>query len=336
MIEHCQRYHWYLYRRWHICLALILLSTTGDRKIMVTIVSKLDTAHRLTIHDAQMNYYGTRLATCSSDNLIKIFELKPSGQTYPSAELNGHTGPVWQVSWAHPKFDSVLASCSYDKRVIIWKEIAGKWQKIYEWNHHDASVNSISWAPYQFGLTLACASTDTSVSVLSFNKAKIWTHQLISKAHEQGCNAVSWAPAVYSTSLVQSDGHLMHKRMASGGNDNFVKIWRERKDGEWELEIALEGHTDWVRDVAWAPIAAHNVNTIASCGQDRKAIIWRCSNVDQRQWSAQELAVFDNILWHVSWSLCATVLAISGGDNEVSLWKENQNEWVRISEAEEK
>ncbi|VDO33254.1 unnamed protein product [Onchocerca flexuosa] len=191
-------------------------------------------------HDAQMNYYGTRLATCSSDNLIKIFEvhyitlicnydgllqLKPSGQTYPSAELNGHTGPVWQVCWAHPKFDNVLASCSYDKRVIIWKEISGKWQRIYEWSHHDASVNSISWAPHQYGLTLACASTDTAISILSFNKAKIWTHQIIAKAHEQGCNAVSWAPTVYSTSLIHSDGPLIRKRMVSGGNDNFVKIW---------------------------------------------------------------------------------------------------------------
>uniref|UniRef100_A0A0R3R780 Protein SEC13 homolog n=1 Tax=Brugia timori TaxID=42155 RepID=A0A0R3R780_9BILA len=233
--------------------------------------------------------------------------------------LNGHTGPVWQVSWAHPKFDNVLASCSYDKRVIVWKEISGKWQRIYEWNHHDASVNSISWAPHQFGLTLACASTDTAISLLIFNKAKIWTHQLIAKAHEQGCNAVSWAPAMYSTSLIHSDGPVLRKRVVSGGNDNFVKIWREKKDGIWELEIALEGHTDWVRDVAWAPVAAHNVNTIASCGQDRKVIIWRCSSVDQR------------------WSLCATVLAVSGGDNVISLWKENiQNEWICISEPEEK
>lgn len=42
----------------------------------------------------------------------------------------------------------------------------------------------------------------------------------------QGCNAVSWAPAMYSTSLVHNDGPLIRKRMASGGNDNFVKIWR--------------------------------------------------------------------------------------------------------------
>ena len=28
------------------------------------------------IHDAQMDFYGTRLATCSSDRLVKIFDVK--------------------------------------------------------------------------------------------------------------------------------------------------------------------------------------------------------------------------------------------------------------------
>lgn len=29
-----------------------------------------------------------------------------------------HEGPVWQVSWAHPKYGSILASCSYDRKVM--------------------------------------------------------------------------------------------------------------------------------------------------------------------------------------------------------------------------
>lgn len=37
-----------------------------------------------------MNYYGTRLATCSSDHLVKIFEIKANGQSLPMAELTGH------------------------------------------------------------------------------------------------------------------------------------------------------------------------------------------------------------------------------------------------------
>ena len=33
--------------------------------------------------------------------------------------LCSHEGPVWQVSWAHPKFGTILASCSYDRKVMI-------------------------------------------------------------------------------------------------------------------------------------------------------------------------------------------------------------------------
>lgn len=38
------------------------------------------------------------------------------------SQLVGHEGPVWQVTWAHPKFGSVLASCGFDHKVIVWKE----------------------------------------------------------------------------------------------------------------------------------------------------------------------------------------------------------------------
>lgn len=33
-------------------------------------------------------------------------------------ELRGHSSPVWQVSWAHPKYGSVLASVGYDRQVV--------------------------------------------------------------------------------------------------------------------------------------------------------------------------------------------------------------------------
>lgn len=33
-----------------------------------------------------------------------------------------HTAPIWQLSWAHPSFGPILASASYDGKVLIWKE----------------------------------------------------------------------------------------------------------------------------------------------------------------------------------------------------------------------
>lgn len=39
-------------------------------------------------HDAQMDYYGTRLATCSSDRSVKIFDVRNGGQILV-ADLRG-------------------------------------------------------------------------------------------------------------------------------------------------------------------------------------------------------------------------------------------------------
>ena len=82
---------------------------------------KIESGHQDTVHDVQMDYYGKRLATASSDNTIKIIGVSNSTSQH-LATLSGHQGPVWQVAWAHPKNGSLLASCSYDGRVIIWKE----------------------------------------------------------------------------------------------------------------------------------------------------------------------------------------------------------------------
>ena len=43
-----------------------------------------------------MDYFGNRLATCSSDKTVKIFDVVDGKQTYV-ADLKGHEGPDWQV-----------------------------------------------------------------------------------------------------------------------------------------------------------------------------------------------------------------------------------------------
>jgi len=120
------------------------------------------------IHDSQFDYYAKKLATCSSDRTIKVFDVVGDKYTL-SATLTGHEGPVWQVAWAHPKFGVLLASCSYDGFVHIQKEVApNSWTKVYEHRFSECSVNSIAWAPHEYGLVLACASSDGRISLLDY------------------------------------------------------------------------------------------------------------------------------------------------------------------------
>lgn len=58
--------------------------------------------------------------------------------------LHSHDGPVWQVSWAHPKFGNILASASYDGKVFIWQERQGQFSKLTEHaNHHASGISPL-------------------------------------------------------------------------------------------------------------------------------------------------------------------------------------------------
>lgn len=289
------------------------------------------------IHDAVLNFYGNRLATCSSDKTIKIFDVEGNNHTLVDT-LKGHDGPVWCVSWAHPKFGNILASASYDAKVIIWKENNGQWGKAIEHTNHQASVNMVAWAPHTLGAIFACASTDGKVSVLEF-KDERWDLRLFT-AHATGCNAVSWAPDVSPGSIVQSSSttssttpHSGIRKFVTGGSDNLVKIWSYSPDADnYVVETVLDGHHDWVRDVAWAPSILAKTY-IASASQDKTVIIWTSDAGGPFQKKVLEM---DAVVWRVSWSLSGNVLAVSGGDNKVTLWKENlQGAWEKVTTVTE-
>ncbi|XP_063933850.1 uncharacterized protein LOC135145654 [Zophobas morio] len=285
------------------------------------------TNHNDSLHDAQLDYYGKRLATCSSDNSIKVFD-ELDGIYQETACLQNHSGSVWQVSWAHPKFGSILASCSFDKSVIIWKEISFKnWSVLYIHTAHDLSVNSISWAPHEFGLCLACASADGFLSIISYADNTWNSSRWL--AHKGGCNAVDWMP--FGDNEISSGSS---QRIASAGCDNLIKIWKFDQSNKWlseTPEFTLRGHEDWVRDIAWRPYFGLHSSSLASCGQDKKVLIWNFDSTSG-QWISKYLDANPSIFWRISWSLTGCILSVTAND-KISLWKENnEGKWEKINE----
>ena len=109
---------------------------------------------------------------------------------------------------------------------------------------------------------------------------------------------------------------------------------RSAQDKTYSVIKELTGHSDWVRDVAWAPTMLQK-SYIASAAQDKTVRIWTSDPAHPNEWKPTVLD-FDAVLWRVSWSLSGNVLAVSGGDNKVSLWKENlKGEWHCVKTIEE-
>lgn len=297
----------------------------------VTSLTTLPAAHDDMIHDCQLDYYGKVLASAGSDRKIKIFDVV-NGERVLTAELTGHEGPVWNVAWAHPQYGTVLASCSYDRQVYVWKEHAPQhWGLIHKYLGHEGSVNAVSWCPHEAGLRLACASSDENVSVLSHCGGGQWTSAMF-KAHKTGCNAVAWAPFKADAVDATTGAGL---RLATGGCDNLVRLWTCEGDGVWTEQAALPPiHTDWVRDVAWAPSPGPLGGAVlASCAQDRLVVIW--SEGPNGDWSTKTLQL-PAAVWSVSWSITGGILAVASGDNQVTLWREDMvGDWTQIGQVSE-
>ncbi|KAK4778529.1 hypothetical protein SAY86_006057 [Trapa natans] len=294
---------------------------------------KIETGHQDMVHDVAMDYYGKRLATASSDATIKIIGISNNSGSRLLATLTGQRGPVWQVGWAHPKFGSILASCSYDGLVILWKEgNPNEWSQAHVFTDHKSSVNSIAWAPHEVGLCLACGSSDGDISVFSARLDGGWDTSRIEQAHPVGVTSVTWAPAMAPGALVGSSLLDPVQKLASGGYDNTVKVWK-KTDEIWKMDCfpALKMHSDWVRDVAWAPNLGLPKSTIASASQDGTVVVWSVAR-DGEQWEGKVLKDFKTPVWRVSWSLTGNMLALANGNNNVTLWKEDvDGEWQHVT-----
>lgn len=200
-----------------------------------------------------------------------------------------------------------------------------------------------------------------------------WTADIFN-GHAIGCNAVSWAPAIHPGSLIHPHQPgaptppAPFKRFASAGCDNLVKIWSFREGTQaWVEEETLEGHGDWVRDVAWAPNIGLPRSYIATASQvrrrrirgingiilvligpqDKSVIIWTKdtptapwvkTTLDPSPTASQNTPItqgkFPDVVWRVSWSLAGNILAVSCGDGKVTLWKENlKGSWECVSDV---
>jgi protein HIRA/HIR1 len=118
------------------------------------------TDHQATANVVRFSPCGTYLASGSDDKCIIIYELRPgraqaafggSGST-ASVEnwrvkevIRGHNSNVADLSWS--KDSKLLASASYDNKVIIWSIAAGRHATQVHAVEHQGLAKGVAWDP---------------------------------------------------------------------------------------------------------------------------------------------------------------------------------------------
>jgi len=276
-------------------------------------IGAFDTTTCGALHHVLHDYYGQRVAAASADNMVYIWDVA-DGQQKVTGQLKGHEGPVWKVSWAHPRFGNVVASCSYDMKVIVWKEVnPGNWQIAHMDSSHTASVNDVEFCPAEYGLRLACASSDGTVSILTYDNGQ-WLRQAFS-ANTGGSQALSWAPAEKRDAAAAPT-----MRLVTGGCDDATCVWKcENETWSSEFPPMPAVHADWVRDVAWRPTEGASV--VASGSWDKTVAIFS-QEMEGQHWRQVDKLTLPSKVESLSWCESGSILGVSCGESDTLLFKE--------------
>jgi nucleoporin SEH1 len=282
----------------------------------------LSSMHQDYVHHVAFDIYGRRMATCSGDRFVRVWDLTDSGEWSLVGEWQAHRGSVTMLSWGHPEFGSLLATCGSDHEAKIWEErtnatsAASRWTTKAQLTEARRAVSCLEFAPRHWGLKLATGSADgcvriyEAVDVMNLSQWPLAaTLQVFGEG--LGVTCLSWSTGRFEpATLVVGGAHLAvyrYSEQARQWNSLFVLPPPPKGD---------------VLDVAWAPNVGRRYHYIASAEGEQLRIfkLSRDTDGDKLELESTQTLEVSNA-WRCQWNVTGTVLASSGDRGVVQLWR---------------
>ncbi|XP_035225824.1 nucleoporin SEH1-like, partial [Stegodyphus dumicola] len=226
--------------------------------------------HKDLIHDVAYDFYGERLATCSSDQTVKIWDLGEDKQWHCTASWKTHCGSVWKVTWAHPEFGQIIATCSFDRTVAVWEELGpegsvgeksqSQWVKKISLVDSRTPVTDVKFAPKHLGLQMATCSADGVVRIYEapdvMNLSQWSLHHEIPCKHP--CSSISWNLSRMHPPMIAVG--IDESQQTAGGK---VVLCEYNENSRRWLRVETLPVNDPVYDIAFAPNLGRSYNLLA-------------------------------------------------------------------------
>ena len=311
-------------------------------------------------YDIAYDFHGQRLAV-STDEGLTVYAKGKDGNWDEMATVEQKKARV--LCWAPPQFGQVLAAASLeDENVFVYEETfdtksgAGGYRySMAKKLSLESNPRSIAFKPGSepaLRLTLAVACADARVRVYKASDAMSLSNWKLESEFQLEGKADGATSADAKAGVVEGAGggppgvalawnpNPFEIPSLVVGRGRALSIWEYYSQQQrWVKVKAFPDHESRINCISWAPSMGRSFHLIAT--GDRAVNIWKLTPVDATKAKAgagwrfdvgtpNRLRQHQNQVRDVQWNVTGSILASSGDDGQVHLWKRDSKAWSAL------